>query len=50
LILRWVLFSVLLALLAGLIWRFPVLWELALVALIGGVYWIFFRITPRDSD
>lgn len=49
-ILRWALFSALLALLAGLIRQFPVLWELALVALIGGVYWIFFRIVPRHGD
>jgi hypothetical protein len=50
LILRWVLFSALLALLAGLVWQFPVLWELALAGLIGGVYWIFFRVPPRHDD
>lgn len=42
-------FSVLLAMLVGLVWRFPVLWELVLVALLGGIYWIFFRIPP-DSE
>jgi len=39
-------FLLLLALLAGVVWQFPVLWELAVAAAIGGVYWIFFRIPP----
>jgi len=50
LILRWVLFLALLASLAGLIRWFPALWEIALVGLIGGIYWIFFRIPPRNGD
>jgi hypothetical protein len=44
--LRLIAFSALLASLAGLVWQFPFLWELALAALIGGVYWIFFRVPP----
>jgi len=42
-------FLLLLALLAGVVWQFPVLWELAVVAAIGVVYWIFFRIPPAQD-
>jgi len=42
-------FLLLLALLAGVVWQFPVLWELAVVAAIGAVYWIFFRIPPAQD-
>jgi len=42
-------FSALLVTLVGLVWQVPILWELALVALIGATYWIFFR-TPADSE
>jgi len=42
-------FLVLLALLAGLVWAVPVLWELAVAGAIGGIYWIFFRIPPKDD-
>jgi hypothetical protein len=42
-------FSGLLALLAGLVWAAPVLWELAVAGAIGGIYWIFFRIPPKDN-
>ena len=35
--------------LAGIVWLVPVLWELALVGAIGGIYWFFFRI-PAESD
>ena len=38
-----------LALLAGVVWQLPVLWELALVVAIGGAYWIFFRIPPAQD-
>jgi hypothetical protein len=49
LILKFVVFLALLAVLAWLVWLVPVLWELAIAGLIGGVYWIFFRIPPaRD--
>ena len=42
-------FLLLLALLAAVVWQVPVLWELAVAAAIGGVYWIFFRLPPaRD--
>jgi len=34
--------------LVGLVWQIPILWELALVVLIGATYWIFFR-SPTDS-
>jgi len=47
LILKFVVFFALLALLAGIVWLVPVLWELAIAGLIGGVYWIFFRIPPE---
>jgi len=49
LILRVVAFGFLLAVLAGIVWLAPVLWELALVGAIGGIYWFFFRI-PAESD
>jgi len=42
-------FALLLALLAGLVWAIPVLWELAVAGAIGGIYWIFFRIPPKDD-
>jgi len=42
-------FTLLLALLAGVVWVVPVLWEVAVAGLIGGVYWIFFRIPPKDD-
>ena len=35
--------------LVGLVWQIPILWELALVVLIGATYWIFFR-SPTDSE
>jgi hypothetical protein len=41
-------FSALLVTLVGLVWQIPILWELALVVLIGATYWIFFR-SPTDS-
>jgi hypothetical protein len=45
------LYLVLLAVLAGLVWQWPMLWELAVAGAIGGVYWIFFRIPPSaDGD
>jgi len=37
------LYVLLLAVLAGVIWQFPFLWELAILAAIGGIYWIFFK-------
>jgi hypothetical protein len=49
LILKLLAFSALLVTLVGLVWQVPILWELALVALIGATYWIFFR-TPADSE
>jgi hypothetical protein len=42
-------FLLLLALLAGVVWQFPVVWELAIAAAIGGVYWIFFRVPPAQD-
>ena len=42
-------YGFLLLVLVGIIRRFPVLWELALVAAIGGLYWLFFR-TPPAGD
>jgi hypothetical protein len=41
-------FALLLALLVGVVWMVPVLWELAIAGLIGGVYWIFFRLPPSE--
>ncbi len=48
-ILKLLAFSALLVTLVGLVWQIPILWELALVVLIGATYWIFFR-TPADSE
>jgi hypothetical protein len=42
-------YLLLLGLLAGVVWQFPVLWELAVAAAIGGAYWIFFRIPPTQD-
>jgi hypothetical protein len=42
-------FTLLLAVLAGVVWMVPVLWELAVAGVIGAVYWIFFRIPPNDD-
>jgi hypothetical protein len=49
LILKLFAFSALLVVLVGLVWQIPILWELACVAFLGGVYWIFFR-TPSDPE
>jgi len=38
-----------LSVLAGLVWQWPMLWELAAAAAIGGVYWIFFRGLPGED-
>ncbi|MBS1145628.1 MAG: hypothetical protein H6R14_3034 [Proteobacteria bacterium] len=40
-------FSLLLAMLAGVVWMVPVLWELAVAGLLGGIFWIFFRVPPE---
>ena len=48
-ILKTLSYLALLALLAGIVWQFPVLWELAVAGAIGGVYWIFFRIPPAKD-
>jgi hypothetical protein len=42
-------FLVLLAVLTGIVWMVPVLWELAVAGAIGAVYWIFFRIPPNED-
>jgi len=42
-------FTLLLAVLAGVVWMVPVLWELAVAGAIGAVYWIFFRIPPNND-
>ncbi|MDP2881735.1 MAG: hypothetical protein Q8N89_09160 [Azonexus sp.] len=42
-------FSLLLVVLAGIVWTVPVLWELAVAGVIGAVYWIFFRIPPNKD-
>ena len=39
----------LLAILAGLVWWQPILWELAIAGAIGGVWWIFFRVPPEKQ-
>jgi len=44
--LKFLRYLLLLAVLAGLVWQLPMLWELAVAAAIGGVYWIFFRVPP----
>lgn len=49
LILKTIAYLFLLAVLAGIVWWIPVLWELAVVGAIGGIYWIFFRIPPGKS-
>jgi hypothetical protein len=49
LISKLIVFVILLAALAELVWRFPFLWELAVAGVIGGVYWIFFR-TPSAPN
>jgi len=36
-------FLLLLLCLAGVVWRFPFLWELGIAGLIGGLWWLFFR-------
>ncbi|MDD2665356.1 MAG: hypothetical protein PHD19_16570 [Dechloromonas sp.] len=39
----------LLVLMAALVRAFPPLWEIAVAGVLGGIYWIFFRIPPsRD--
>jgi hypothetical protein len=47
--LKWLRFLLLLALLVAVVWQVPVLWELAVAAAIGGVYWIFFRQPPAQD-
>jgi len=42
-------YLLLLVVLAGLVWQFPFLWEIAVAGAIGGVYWIFFRIPPEKD-
>jgi len=42
-------YLLLLAVLAGVVVEFPMLWEPALAAAIGGAYWIFFR-APTGKD
>jgi uncharacterized protein involved in response to NO len=42
-------FLALLVLMAALVRAFPPLWEIAVAAVIGGIYWIFFR-TPPSRD
>lgn len=37
------LFLLLLGALAGMLWRYPFLFEIALLGAIGGAYWLFFR-------
>jgi hypothetical protein len=49
LIARVAVFTLLLAVLAGVVWTIPVLWELAVAGLIGAVYWIFFRLPPSED-
>jgi len=41
--------TILLAALAVIVLLFPFLWELAVAGALGGVYWIFFRVTPDGS-
>jgi len=43
-------YLLLLVVLAGLVWQFPFLWEIAVAGAIGGVYWIFFRIPPANDS
>jgi len=43
-------YLLLLVVLAGLVWQFPFLWEIAVAGAIGGVYWIFFRIPPEKDS
>jgi hypothetical protein len=42
-------YTLLLVVLAEVVWRFSVLWELAVAAAIGGIYWTFFRIPPNGN-
>jgi len=42
-------YLLLLAVLGGLVWQFPFLWEIAVAGAIGGVYWIFFRVPPEKD-
>jgi len=49
LILKVAVFTLLLAVLAGVVWTVPVLWELAVAGVLGAVYWIFFRIPPNSD-
>lgn len=39
----------LLVMLAGMVWAFPVLWELAIAGAIGGAYCFFFRVAVPDA-
>jgi hypothetical protein len=43
-------FLALMAVLSAIVWTIPVLWELAVAAAIGCVYWIFFRLPPGVDD
>lgn len=42
-------YLLLLSALAWLVWQWPMLWEIALAGAIGGVYWVFFRISPEKG-
>lgn len=39
----------LLAVLGGITWRYPFLFELLIAGAIGGAYWLFFRDKGRDD-
>lgn len=41
--------TILLAALAGVVMLFPFLWELAVAGMLGGIYWIFFRVAPNGN-
>lgn len=39
----------LLAVLGGITWRYPFLFELLIAGAIGGAYWLFFRSRPPED-
>jgi hypothetical protein len=43
-------YLLLLAILTGITWKYPFLFELPILGAIGGAYWLFFRNTTTTHD
>lgn len=43
-------YLLLLAILTGITWEYPFLFELPILGAIGGAYWLFFRTTETTHD